>query len=217
MQEAGVAEAKPVAHTIDHAVWSKKSPDDQRFLKQLHPKLKITNVPPPPRAEKPQKVKPDLWKIAVKAENVLGNIFPDGDPVDYMYPYLKSLGIPVEKQFDVLNKAIKLHVDKKGYYHWLEATWDNVARDRQMPDIVRLDNNPWRTEESVAEGFNDDDTVFLTPQTGSLANLRYKTFRDASPQEHKKAIDYHLKGADRATPRRAAFHDMRARMHQDWL
>ena len=151
LPESDVTEAKPVAQTIDHAVWSKKSPDDQRFLKQLHPKLKITNVPPPPRAEKPPKVKPDLWKIALKAEDVWGNIFPDGDPVDYMYPYLKSLGIPIEKQFDVLNKAIKLHVDKKGYYHWLEASWDNVAKDRQMPDIVRLDNNPWRTNESVAE------------------------------------------------------------------
>ena len=168
INDQAVAEAKPVAQTIDYAVWSKKSPDDQRFLKQLHPKLKIKNVPPPPRPEKPKKVKPDLWKIALKAENVWGNIFPDGDPVDYMYPYLKSLGIPVEKQFDVLNKAIKLHVDKKGYYHWLEASWDNVAKDRQMPDIVRLDNNPWRTEESVAEG-NRVKTAsgdYTNPHTG---------------------------------------------------
>ena len=168
INESAVVEAKPVAQTIDHAVWSKKSPDEQRFLKQLHPNLKITNVPPPPRAEKPPKVKPDLWKIARKAEDVWGNIFPDGDPVDYMYPYLKGLGIPIEKQFDVLNKAIKLHVDKKGYYHWLEASWDNVAKDRQMPDIVRLDNNPWRAEESVAEG-NRVKTAsgdYTNPHTG---------------------------------------------------
>ena len=53
-KKRGVAEAKPVSQNIDYAVWSKKSPDDQRFLKQLHPKLKIKNVPPPPRPEKPK-------------------------------------------------------------------------------------------------------------------------------------------------------------------
>ena len=206
INESDVVEAKPVAQTIDHAVWSKKSPDDQRFLKQLHPNLKITNVPPPPRAEKPPKVKPDLWKIAVKAENVLGNIFPDGDPVDYMYPYLKSLGIPIDKQFDVLNKAIKLHVDKKGYYHWLEASWDNVAKDRQMPDIVRLDNNPWRTEEGVAEETGDEkfdtmlgnivkdtptDFVLSDPVSGVLFKKGFKTKEQAEAYNQKKEKGYY--------------------------
>ena len=72
-------------------------------------------------------------------------------------------------------------------------------------------------EQGVAEGFNDTDTVFLTPDTGPLAHLRYNTFKDASPEEHKKAIQHHSKHADRATPQKAAFHDMRAKMHHDWL
>jgi hypothetical protein len=70
----------------------------------------------------------------------------------------------------------------------------------------------------MAEVFNDTDTVFLIPAAGHpLSHLRYKTFKDASPLEHEKAIQYHLTGADRATPRKAAFHDMRAKMHRDWI
>lgn len=70
----------------------------------------------------------------------------------------------------------------------------------------------------LAEGFSDTDTVFLTPAAGhDLSYLRYKTFREATPLEHEKAIQYHLRDADRATPRKAAFHDMRAKMHQDWI
>jgi hypothetical protein len=432
-------EAKPVAHSIDHAVWSKKSPDEQKFLKQLHPDLKIKNVPQATRPERVKKTPIDYAAIARKAENVWGNIFPDGDPGDWMYPYLKRMGIPAEKQHKVLNRAIKLHVDKKGYDHWLESSWDQVADDNGMPGVVTRENNPWRVSEGVtensgdtraklakiiaremktaksseltktqrkhafavltrakeakrmldagadesaawahfqgtkqemaegkwfrttygwaggekpgggkyvhpevaaerrrekakkkrelerqaksgtgakpttsthcpgcystdiktysdgekechqchktwhvkgvaegldilkagssvmvphkgkmvsgkvvryepgkggyspayvvdigeyeskivpvhaikqgvAEGFNDTDTVFLTPAAGHpLSHLRYKTFKDASPLEHKQAIQYHLKGADRATPRKAAFHDMRAKMHRDWI
>lgn len=72
-------------------------------------------------------------------------------------------------------------------------------------------------EGDMTEGFDETDTVFLTPATGHpLSHLRYKTFKDASPSDHKRAIQYHLKDADRATPRKAAFHNMRAKMHQDW-
>jgi hypothetical protein len=83
-----VTEGKPQAHSIDYAVWSRKSPDEQQMLRQLHPKLKIKNVPPKPRAERVKKGKIDYAAIARKAEAVLGSTFPDGDPMDWMYPYI---------------------------------------------------------------------------------------------------------------------------------
>jgi len=72
-------------------------------------------------------------------------------------------------------------------------------------------------KEEVAEGFSDTDTVFLTPPTGKLAHLRYNLFSEGSPEDHAAAIKYHSKDADRATSQKSAFHDMRAKMHSDWL
>jgi hypothetical protein len=189
-----VSEGKPVAHSIDYAVWSRKSPDEQQMLRQLHPKLKIKNVPPKPRAERVKKGKIDYAAIARKAEAVLGSTFPDGDPMDWMYPYisrhLKDVGIPKEKQYGkyevypILDRAIKMHVDKKGYDHWLETTWDQVADDNMMPGTVTRDNNPWR----VAEGMVEAGPFSYGAKKHPKGSIKYLAAQRRRQQERNKPV-----------------------------
>ena len=112
--------------------------------------------------------------------------------------------------FDVAWPIMAADLGKK------RAQYEINSEDFPM-DTVSAYSHLQKQQQGVAEGFNDTDTVFLTPDTGPLAHLRYNTFKDASPEEHKKAIQHHSKHADRATPQKAAFHDMRAKMHHDWL
>ena len=103
---------------------------------------------------------------------------------------------PYEKSEDWVYNRIEEYLSQENIpqQHWQEVA-ELIFRKLQGFTESRQD---------VAEGFNDTDTVFLTPNTGPLAHLRYNTFKDASPEEHKKAIQHHSKHADRATPQKAA-------------
>lgn len=53
----------------------------------------------------------DLDLVWRKVEEVVSNVFPDGDPIDYLVPWLKKYGITDFKVGDVLDAAAK----KNGY------------------------------------------------------------------------------------------------------
>lgn len=87
-----------------------------------------------------------LQKIAYKINDVIGSTFPDGDPLDILYPWMLRNGIADEKVMPLLDKAARLN-GYKSYYKQLEDFWDQIAADN--PDgfgssEVTKDNNPWR-------------------------------------------------------------------------
>ena len=95
-----------------------------------------------------------LQAIAYKINDVIGSTFPDGDPIDILYPWMLRNGIPDEKVMSTLDKAARLN-GYKSYYKQLEDFWDQIAADN--PDgfggmNVTKDNNPWRTNEAADPG-----------------------------------------------------------------
>ncbi len=93
-----------------------------------------------------------LQRIADKVNDVIGSTFPDGDPLDILYPWMLKQGFADEKVMDLLNKASRLN-GYKSYYKQLEDFWDQIAADN--PDgfggsrEVTKANNPWRTNEDA--------------------------------------------------------------------
>jgi hypothetical protein len=62
--------------------------------------------------------KEDYSKVWRKLEAVVGQIFPDGDPIDYMAPWLKKGGVQEFRIGDILDKACRLNGfnDMYAYY-----------------------------------------------------------------------------------------------------
>jgi hypothetical protein len=58
-----------------------------------------------------------IWR---KVEDVVGNIYPDGDPIDYLGPWCKKQGI----DYSMVDKAAKKHGFKDVY-----AYWDSMSED----------------------------------------------------------------------------------------
>ena len=116
-------------------------------------KGKLSKPKADPAAKKAEANK-KLQAIAYKINDVIGSTFPDGDPIDILYPWMLRNGIPDEKVMSTLDKAARLN-GYKSYYKQLEDFWDQIAADN--PDgfgssEVTKDNNPWRTNEAVDPG-----------------------------------------------------------------
>lgn len=89
-----------------------------------------------------------LQRIANKINDVVGSTFPDGDPIDILYPWMLKQGYDDSKVMPLLDKAARLN-GSKSYYKQLEDLWDQVAADN--PDgfggrEITKDNNPWRSQ-----------------------------------------------------------------------
>lgn len=88
-----------------------------------------------------------LQRVAYKINDVIGSTFPDGDPLDILYPWMLKQGVDDSKVMSILDKASRLN-GYKSYYKQLEDFWDQIAADN--PDgfggssEVTKDNNPWR-------------------------------------------------------------------------
>lgn len=74
----------------------------------------------------------DLAAVYRKVIDVIGNSFPDGDPIDSMIPYLKKIGVKDWDAGDTINAAMKKHghgVEKKGMYAYMASMWKEMAQD----------------------------------------------------------------------------------------
>lgn len=130
-------------HSIQWSVWKEKSAEEKNRLLRSYPKLKIIGEPKPSKLRIVKK-KLDLPAMARKIQDIVGSSFPDGDPIDGINSYFKKLGIPRDEDtFALLDKIVKKHIYKKGYYKWLEQMWDDVADDKLVDNVTR-ENNPWR-------------------------------------------------------------------------
>lgn len=67
--------------------------------------------------------KPTLDEIYHYVSNIIGDIFPDGDPIDRMGPWMQRHRISMED----VDKAFKKH-EKKTMYHYLGDGWEDIAQ-----------------------------------------------------------------------------------------
>jgi hypothetical protein len=135
-----VSEAQPTRRTIPYEVWKQKDADIQQIMLNMYPDLVITGKPQPQK--KPRREKIDYQEIARKIEEIVGNTFPDGDPIDLLIPYMRRRwGL----EWDLgqhLDRAARRHLGARSYDDYLATLWDQVADDELMPDHVTHDNNP---------------------------------------------------------------------------
>ena len=88
--------------------------------------------------------KADLSKIARKFEEVVGDTFPDSDPIDRMIPYIK-------REFrckdwyvgEILDKAVNSLGNYKSYTDYLAQIWDQFVEDDMLPELKDR-GNPWK-------------------------------------------------------------------------
>jgi hypothetical protein len=80
-----------------------------------------------PRAPaKPKLTLNDIWR---KVEDVVGQVFPDGDPIDWMIPWFQRQGIDGHKIGELIARAAKANGYKDMYDYWdqLKAQMDADA------------------------------------------------------------------------------------------
>lgn len=83
--------------------------------------------PKPPKAPARKKLTlDDVWR---KVEEVVGNIFPDGDPIDWMLPWLERQGIEEYKCGDIIDRAARKNGYKDMYAYWNELKTGDYGHD----------------------------------------------------------------------------------------
>lgn len=147
----GVTEAQVSRRSIPWSVWNVKSADDRRLIKSQYPDLVITNRPRAQEPARPRREKIDYEEIARKIEDVVGKTFPDGDPLDWLIPYMRRRWGMETNIGTHMDRAARKYLRARDYYDYLAKLWDQVADDNLMPKHVTRDNNPWRVTEDSGE------------------------------------------------------------------
>ena len=121
----------------------------------------------PASLNKPKLTLDQVWN---KVEYVIGEIFPDGDPIDYLAPWLEKHGVRDFKIGEVLDRAAKKH-GYKDMYDYYDSLKD------MYPELVNRDM-------SESGPFNYG---VKKPRKGSVADLaakkRQEQERDKQPVE----------------------------------
>lgn len=73
--------------------------------------------------KKPAAAKLDLDTVWREVENVVGRIYPDGDPIDWLIPWFRKQGIEDHRIGDIIEKAAR----KNGYKD-LYDYWDSIGK-----------------------------------------------------------------------------------------
>ena len=103
--------------------WAKDKAAENRARNKL-------NAPPKPPKEPKQKpwkpTKPTDAQVWQKLYTVVGDTFPDGDPIDLIGPYMDRYGLTMKDIDRVVNSYQSI---KGGYYEWLAQMWDDATAD----------------------------------------------------------------------------------------
>lgn len=76
------------------------------------------------RANKPSPLTLDqIWN---KVETVIGNTFPDGDPIDHLGTWMERNKVTMDR----IDAAAKKHAKAKGMYDYIATMWDEMQADR---------------------------------------------------------------------------------------
>ena len=82
------------------------------------PKVATPRAPASARRDSNGFTKEDYSKVWHKIEDVVSNIFPDGDPIDWLAPWLKKSGIEDYHIGEVLDKASRMNGFKDIYAYY---------------------------------------------------------------------------------------------------
>ncbi len=104
-------------------ILAKKNRDRIALEKRIAKERKDLEKVRPVRVAKPIKPSQDLiWR---KVVDVIGNSFPDGDPIDYLIPYMEKNGITMKE----INAAVRKY-ERVDFYQYLSRLWDESAADQ---------------------------------------------------------------------------------------
>jgi hypothetical protein len=100
-------------------------------LKELKGKVKFDRKtgPSASAADKRGKKQELLRKIANYIEDAFGQMFPDGDPMDYLRPRMARLGIDEYDFSKWLDAATKAHLRVTSFDRYMSNMYDDVAAD----------------------------------------------------------------------------------------
>lgn len=113
------------------------------------PKEPKVRAPASPRRDSNGLTKDDYGTVWRKIEEVVGNIFPDGDPIDWLAPWLKKSGIRDHHIGEVLDKACKMNGYKNMYKYYDSFKTDDYG---YKPKITVGAYHPPRKSESPGFG-----------------------------------------------------------------
>lgn len=143
----------------------------------IPPKVVEPKAPAAPRVHRDANglTKDEYGTVWRKIEAVVGQIFPDGDPIDYLGPWLQKKGLKDFRIGEVLDKACRLngykdiyaYYDhfKTGDYGWEEPVDEGLdANQKAAGQAGPTDKAPLKGKlvgacESVAEGQEGLDTI----------------------------------------------------------
>jgi DNA-directed RNA polymerase subunit M/transcription elongation factor TFIIS len=118
----------------------------EEFKKDVYDQLKDKGLPVAKRPAPSRKVgglsiTPELLhQVWYKLENVVSNVVPDGDPIDWMAPYIRKMGVDPFHTREILDMAVRKHYDRKAdYSSYLKDMWDAYG-EMQGDDY----QNPWK-------------------------------------------------------------------------
>ena len=94
-----------------------------------------------PRAPAPKKLTlDDVWR---KVEEVVGQIYPDGDPIDWMMPWFKRQGIEDFKVGEIIDRAARKNGYKDMYDYWKSFGEDTGYNEQSIEENSNYD---WAAE-----------------------------------------------------------------------
>lgn len=159
--------------------WVVKSIDgvEKRFPRNKEAEARAwekTTARPPmaPAAPRQQAPKVDLHTVWRKVEQVVSNIYPDGDPIDWLGPWVKQQGL----DYSVIDKAAKANGYDDLYDYW-DSMAQMYSRDQglseatEMPEVgdtIRTQKMQMEGKVEKIEPYNGFTVVYFRIQDGRL-------------------------------------------------
>lgn len=94
----------------------------------------------------------EIWN---KVQTVIGNSFPDGDPIDHLIPWMKKTGVTMD-QIDAAARKIQ---KAKGMYVYLAQMWDDMQGSAVFDANNAIKNNERVNDNSVFFYFDGEKIV----------------------------------------------------------
>lgn len=116
-------------HPAEAKAWMKARGNPKADREEVAARKKAERENKPVREVKP---KLDYQKIYNKVIDVIGQTFPDGDPIDSLAPYIRRMGVKDWDVMDVINAAMKKcgnAAEKKGLYPYMAILWKDCSSD----------------------------------------------------------------------------------------
>jgi hypothetical protein len=115
------------AAKIDYSGYGAEAGEYARKQKELRKAQNSAN-----RKSEREASRPDYQSIMFKIDTAIGDVFPDGDPFDYLQSKYRGVDI------DILNKAVRATKNGRDFYSYVKNVWQQHIDDN--PDFGE---NPW--------------------------------------------------------------------------